>query len=280
MSRLLHAMLRAGGGKGSYGLSNISFGSRVASVADFASQDIEINDYGRFVYLAQNGTTDAVHRHLMSTWWNMSTCSASLNDYYDISGTISIFGAFHIPDGGEQLFAAQSNTIDRFTMPTAYLPSTASHDSGQTLTLNGSGAASGLVMSPDKTVAIVADDILDKIHRYTMSTGGDLTIGSYDSGGDITISGATNFNGLAGSPDGKHLIAHALASGTTPTLYHIEMTTPWDTGTGTVTESLDTTLLPTHQPITIRGLKYHKDGGSIYFIGVETGTTYIYQYYL
>lgn len=165
-------------------------------------------------------TRDSVIQFNLSTPWDLTTMSTkvggtpTLNSFPSYSEQAPT-DAFFSPDGLNLYVSGQSfNRIYRYTLSTAYTPSTATaHSSFAT----GLSAIGGLSFSQDGVYMFVVDS--GTISRFLLSTAWDISTASTN-GSTKSVTGGTS---LYFNPDGLSLFTF---SGST--IYKYSFSTAWD----------------------------------------------------
>ena len=176
-----------------------------------------------------------VGEYSMSTAWDVST--ASYTDALDISGQQSGVSGLTFNNDGTKMFVAGYGggyTVDEWILSTAWDVSTASHETELNL---GSGIR-GLTFNNDGTEMYVANDNVERIYTYDLSTGFDLsTAGSRN---DDSINLATTVSesmvrGVRFNDDGTRMFTNGFYhdGGYDSRIYEYSLSTAFDVATAT-----------------------------------------------
>ena len=171
---------------------------------------------------------DSVIQFNLSTPWDLTTMSTqaggtpSINSFPSYNEN-SPYGAHFSPDGlNLYVHGIQLNRIYRYTLGTAYTPSTATAHSSFATGLTGAG---GISFSNDGTYMFVANTS-QVVTRFLLSTAWDVTTASTN-GSTKTIQYGTS---IYFTPDGLNLYCF----GGTAQIYRYNLATAWDLGSTTI----------------------------------------------
>jgi hypothetical protein len=200
---------------------------------------------------------DSVIQFNLSTPWDLTTMSTqvggtpSLNSFPSYSEQAPV-DAFFSPDGMNLYVSGNGlNRVYRYTLSTAYTPSTATAHSSFATGLTG---INGLSFSQDGTYMFVVASSL--VTRFLLSSAWDVTTASTN-GSTKTI---TNGFSIYFKPDGMSL--YSFSAGI---IYKYYFSTPWDLGSFTHVEtSLSLSSIVT--PIgSFNGIHFSADGKRFFF---------------
>jgi sugar lactone lactonase YvrE len=188
------------------------------------------------------------------------------------------YGFFMKPDGTKMYIAVNSDdSIDQYSLSTAYDISTASYDS---VTLDVSSqdvSPESLWFKPDGTKMYYAGSSGDTVDQYALSTAWDLSTASYESK-QLSVSGQMIApRSIAFNPDGtKLLIAGESNIGGQPAdgVWQYTLSTAWDISTASYDSS---NLNVGSQSSAPYGIDFNSDGSKMFIL--DSGGT-VYQYSL
>jgi WD40 repeat protein len=213
-------------------------------------------------------TRDSVIQFNLSTAWDLTTMSTqiggtpSLNSFPSYSEQAPT-GAFFSPDGLNLYVCGQTfNRVYRYTLSTAYTPSTATaHSSFAT----GLTVIVGLTFSQDGTYMFITGTS-SLVTRFLLSTAWDVTSASTN-GSTKTITGTSIYF----TPDGLNL--YSFGGGGLIKRYNLA--TAWDLGSTTIeTSSSNIGTIPSIGNIgAFRGIHLSADGKRFFFsnyVGVDS----------
>lgn len=200
---------------------------------------------------------DSVIQFNLSTPWDLTTMSTqaggtpSLNSFPSYNENTP-YDAYFSPDGlNLYVHGIQLNRIYRYTLGTAYTPSTATAHSSFATGLTGLG---GLSFSQDGTYMFVADTS-QVVTRFLLSTAWDITTASTN-GSSKSITGGIS---LYFTPDGLNLYSYS-----SYIIYRYNLTTAWDLGSTTTTTNSGniSTIVGSTAP---NGIYLSSDGTRFFF---------------
>jgi hypothetical protein len=172
---------------------------------------------------------DSVIQFNLSTPWDLTTMSTQAGGTPSINSFPSYnentpYDAYFSPDGlNLYVHGIQFNRIYRYTLGTAYTPSTATAHSSFATGLTGVG---GLSFSQDGTYMFVVGSG-PVVTRYLLSTAWDVTTAATNGSTKAITGGAS----LYFTPDGLNLYSFGGAS----TIFRYNLATAWDLGSTTIT---------------------------------------------
>ncbi|MEE9408554.1 MAG: beta-propeller fold lactonase family protein [Polaribacter sp.] len=192
------------------------------------------------------------------TAYDLST--ASLDRDIDIAGEENNARAIEFNDDGKELYIIghQSDAINTYNLSTGYDLSTLG-----TKTVTAAlteGEPNALLINNDGTKVYVAGFIDQEIKHYTLTPGYDFTSISLDDSSIFVTLFESNPQGMVFNNDGTKLF---VAGATSDSILEINLSTPYDIGTG----SLENVLSITNEETTPLGLAFNSDGSTLFVIG-------------
>jgi len=188
------------------------------------------------------------------------------------------YGFFMKPDGTKMYIAVNSDdSIDQYSLSTAYDISTASYDSVTLDVSSQDTSPESLWFKPDGTKMYYAGSNGDTVDQYALSTAWDLSTASYESK-QLSVSGQMIApRSIAFNPDGtKLLIAGESNVGGQPAdgVWQYTLSTAWDISTASYDSS---NLNVGSQSSAPYGIDFNSDGSKMFIL--DSGGT-VYQYSL
>lgn len=206
-----------------------------------------------------------------STSYDLSSTSYDNKSYSVTTQETIPSGLAFKPDGTKMYVAGRSgDTIDQYSLSTAWDVSTASFDSVSFSVISQDANPWGLFFKPDGTKMFMQGYGSDGIYQYSLSTAWDLSTASYDSVSLSVNSQSTTPKGLAFKSDGTSLF---IGDGAGNNVYQYTLTTAWDLSTASYASiSYAVSGLATLQHIT-----FNNDGTYLYIL--DTGSDEIVKEY-
>jgi len=203
--------------------------------------DFKTDGTKMYVCFSSNGIT---YQYALSTAWDLSTASIETGKQFDFGSSDE---SIRFKSDGLQIMRLRSNplsdpnsTLAVYPLSTAWDISTVgSSTSSTTLPLAGGTdqTLTGLFVSSDGTKVFVTGQQFDSVIRGDLSTAWDLSDVTVEYGFDeysLDVSATfTTLHSLALDPNGRKMIV----LGDTGKLAEYTFTTPWDTGTATLTQT-------------------------------------------
>ena len=159
-------------------LSSASF-TRSFSISsqETAPQALFFKPDGTEMYVTGSAGDD-VNQYALSTAWNVST--ASFTRTFSVAAQEGYpVGLFFKPDGTEMYVAGTyGDDVNQYTLSTGWDISTASFTRSFSVVAQDSAPVS-VFFTPDGTVMFVGGDSNDRVDKYTLSTGWDISTASY-----------------------------------------------------------------------------------------------------
>jgi hypothetical protein len=140
------------------------------------------------------GGSDYVTEYALGTPWDIST--ASYSNRLTIAAAGQALHDLYIKPDGLKLYAVRdtgaSPVISRYSMPSAWVVSSATSDSNEFGTSGQEGDPTSVWFSSDGGKMYVGGSVNNKIYQYSLSTAWDVSSASYDSVSfDATVAGGT-----------------------------------------------------------------------------------------
>ena len=199
----------------------------------------------------------------------------------DVSGTHSseLSGVAFKTDGTKMYVVGNtSDTVNQYSLSTAWDVSTASYDNVSFSVSSQNGYPSDIFFKPDGTKMFVIGVDNDEINTYTLSTAWDLSTASYTSVYAMWTpsNGGVDFpDGVFFKPDGTKM--YIATTSPADKVFEFALSTAWDPTSASITASTDF-LDVSSQESSLMTLVISDDGTKIYIVG--TGNDTIYQYNL
>jgi len=163
-----------------------------------------------------------------------------------------------------------SNNVYEYDLTTAYDISTASY-SGNSLSVGSqSGGGSGIAFNADGTKLFMCEYLNDTVYQYNLTTGFDLSTGSYASVSFSVASQATAPHAIRFKPDGTKMY---IIGNNTDKVYEYTLTTGFDLTTASYSGNFID--ISSEEPIGV-GLDINSDGTKVYVVGTTNDTVYEY----
>jgi len=189
-------------------------------------------------YLKPDGTKlyitgysgDEVNEYTLSTAWEIS--SASFVQNFSVSAQEgSPHGLFFKGDGTKMYVAgSSSNSVNEYTLSTAWDVSTASYVTAFSVASQESSNTRNIYFKPDGAKMYVAGETSDAVHEYDLSTSWDVSTATFNQS-FVDTARLSFAAGLFFKTDGAKMYVTNRA---TTTLYEFALSTAWDVSTATV----------------------------------------------
>ena len=199
----------------------------------------------------------------------------------DVSGTHSseLSGVAFKTDGTKMYVVGNtSDTVNQYSLSTAWDVSTATYDNVSFNVSSQDGYPSDIFFKPDGTKMFVIGVDSDEINTYTLSTAWDLSTASYTSVYAMwtPTNGGVDFpDGVFFKPDGTKM--YIATTSPVDKVFEFALSTAWDPTSASITYGTDFLDVSSQEP-TLMTLVISDDGTKLYIIG--TGNDTIYQYNL
>jgi len=179
---------------------------------------------------------------------------------------------FFNPDGTKMFTLDNVNdSVDQYTLSTAYDVSTATYDSKTYSFTVEESDAWGLSFSTDGTSMYTLGQTTKKVHQYTLGTPFDVSTAAYSSKlYDATPDNLFSLRGLHFSSDGTKMY---LVSVNTDDVSQYTLGTPFDVSTAS-SDSKSYTFTEDTNP---QGVYFNSDGTKMYMIGSTNDSVYQYS---
>jgi hypothetical protein len=181
---------------------DVSTGSYASKTFDFSSQDtfpmgIFFKPDGTKMYMA-GLLNEAIFQYSLSTAWDVSTASYDSTTYS--LGSIGVRDVRFKPDGTKMyaLGSAGDDALYQYSLSTAWDLSTTSYDSVTLPDLNDQEptAVEGAAFNYDGTRVYIIGQGNDTVYQYNLTTGYDLSTGSYSGNSFSAQSQESTANGI------------------------------------------------------------------------------------
>ena len=181
---------------------DVSTGSYASKTFDFSSQDtfpmgIFFKPDGTKMYMA-GLLNNAIFQYSLSTAWDVSTASYDSTTYS--LGSIGVRDVRFKPDGTKMyaLGSAGDDALYQYSLSTAWDLSTTSYDSVTLPDLNDQEptAVEGAAFNYDGTRVYIIGQGNDTVYQYNLTTGYDLSTGSYSGNSFSAQSQESTANGI------------------------------------------------------------------------------------
>ena len=215
---------------------------------------ISIQDSGSKMYVLDS-STDTIYQYTLSTAYDITSASYASKSF-NMGGEGDIKEDFHIADSGSKLFVCDRSGDEtrRYTMSTPYDISTASFDSGQTVSHNSQDTAPrGVVVSSDGNHLFMVGSQNGNIHQYDMSSAYDLSTASFNQSFTTTLGSSYS---IAVNGDGKQIWIHG--DGET---HEYDLSTGYDVSTAAIGKK----HIRDYHAIT-EGMYIPEDGEYVYYV--------------
>ncbi len=188
---------------------DVSTGSYASKTFDFSSQDtfpmgIFFKPDGTKMYMA-GLLNNAIFQYSLSTAWDVSTASYDSTSYS--LGSIGVRDVTFKPDGTKMyaLGSAGDDALYQYSLSAAWDLSTASYDSVTLPDLNDQEptAVEGAAFNYDGTRVYIIGQGNDTVYQYNLTTGYDLSTGSYSGNSFSAQSQASSAKGIYLRSDSK-----------------------------------------------------------------------------
>jgi len=176
---------------------------------------------------------------------------------------------------GTKLYLSGSvgDSIYQYSLSSAYDLTTMSYDSVSFSVASQETQPNGLAFNNDGTKMYVVGQITDAVYQYSLSTGFDLSIASYDSVNFSVASQDTQPTGIAFNSNGTKMY---IVGYNTDAVYQYSLSTAFDLSTA----SYDSVSLSvSSQNGEMRDITFSSDGSKLFLVG-ESGSDAVYQYSL
>ena len=176
---------------------------------------------------------------------------------------------------GTKLYLSGSagDSIYQYSLSSAYDLTTMSYDSVSFSVASQETQPNGLAFNNDGTKMYVVGQITDVVYQYSLSTGFDLSIASYDSVNFSVASQDTQPTGIAFNSNGTKMY---IVGYNTDAVYQYSLSTAFDLSTA----SYDSVSLSvSSQNGEMRDITFSSDGTKLFLVG-ESGSDAVYQYSL
>ena len=188
---------------------DVSTGSYASKTFNFSSQDtfpmgIFFKPDGTKMYMA-GLANNSIFQYSLSTAWDVSTASYDSTSYS--LGSIGVRDVRFKPDGTKMyaLGSAGDDALYQYSLSTAWDLSTASYDSVTLPDLNDQEptAVEGAAFNYDGTRVYIIGQGNDTVYQYNLTTGYDLSTGSYSGNSFSAQSQESSANGIYLRSDSK-----------------------------------------------------------------------------
>lgn len=201
--------------------------------------------------------------------WDISTAS-QLNTLDVSSQDTEMEGIFLKPDGTKIYSAGyQGDTVEEYSMTTAYDLSTASHV--QSFYVGGQETVpSDVFFKSDGTKMYVCGYTGDDVNEYALSTAWDISTASFTDVFSVS-SQVSQPDGIAFKTDGTKLY---VMGGSSQRVYQYSVGTAWDVSSS----SYDSVSFDVSSQDTLpRGVRFKPDGTVMYVVGTTNDSVYEYS---
>ena len=258
-------------GTGGFKLSNASYDSVSQSLGsgNTTPSTFKFNNNGTKLF-CQDGN-DRVYEYALSTAYDITSASLTRNFYLGTQTTSSTSLAFN--NDGTKMYIGEftNDTILQYSLSTGFDVSTASYD-GVTLDVSSeSGNPSVLLFNSDGTKLWVSDGSTPAIYQYNLTTGFDLSTGSYAPKTlNLNVSPVLAVSGFEFNADGTELIV----LGSSSTLYKYDLSTAYDISTATRDTSVSFSV--SSEDASPTDFLFYSSGQKMLILGASNDT--IFQY--
>jgi DNA-binding beta-propeller fold protein YncE len=253
-------------------LANASYDSVSFSVAgqETIPTGIFFKDDGLSLFVIGNNT-DSVFQYTLTTAWDISTASYASKSF-SVASQETAPNGIAFSDDGLSFYAigSSSDSVNQYTLSTAWDISTASYASKSFSVASQDGLPTGMAFSYDGTKFYISGFASDTLYQYNLSTAWDVSTASYSSNSFniATIDGSTR--GLYVAPTGNKLWFMGLEA---DIVFELDLSTAFDLSTAAYNS---VSFSVTSQDSTPLDMFFKADGSKMYVIGITTDT--IYQY--
>ena len=254
-----------------YDLANAAYDSVSFSVGSQSSvpTSIYIKPDGSGFYILGD-TNDRIYQYSMSTAWDISSSSYDSKNLLIGLQENQGKGMFFKDDGTKMYIVGSSgDSVESWTLSTAWDISTGSYDSVAFSTLAQDNDNKGLFFKPDGTKMYLCGRVSTKIHEYNLSTAWDISTASFNQSSNSFSAYETTPEALSISPDGNTL--YLLGSGNDK-VYEFSLSSSHDISSLTFVQDFSIAS----QETTPQGMFFKDDGSKMYVVGYGNDT--IYQY--
>ena len=254
-----------------YSLSSASYDSVSQSLGsgNTSPSTFKFNSDGTKLFCQDNN--DRVYEYALSTAYDITSASLTTNFYLGSQTTSATSLAFN--NDGTKMYIGEftNDTILQYSLSTGFDVSTTSYDSVTLDVSSQSGNSSVLLFNSDGTKLWVSDGATPAIYQYNLTTGFDLSTGSYASKTlNLNISPVLAVNGFDFNSDGTQL----LVIGSSSTLYKYDLSTAYDITTATRDTSVSFSV--SSQDASPTDFILYNNGQKMLILGASNDT--IYQY--
>ena len=254
-----------------YSLSSASYDSVSQSLGsgNTTPNTFKFNSDGTKLF-CQDGN-DRVYEYALSTAYDITSASLTTNFYLGSQTTSACSLAFN-NDGTKMYIGEFSNdTVLQYSLTTGFDVSTASYDSVTLDVSSQTGFPSVLLFNSDGTKLWFSDGATPAIYQYNLTTGFDLSTGSYASKTlNLNVSPVLAANGFDFNADGTQL----LVLGASSTLYKYDLSTAYDISTATRDTSVSFSV--STEDASPQDFLFYNNGQKMLILGASNDT--IYQY--
>jgi len=253
-------------------LGNASYDSVGFSVAgqDDIPTTVFFKDDGLSMFVAGN-RTGSVYQYALTTAWDISTASYASKSF-SLASQETAPNGIAFSDDGLSFYAigSSSDSVNQYTLSTAWDISTASYASKSFSVASQDGLPTGMAFSYDGTKVYVTGFTNDTLYQYNLSTAWDVSTASYSSNSFsvATIDGSPR--GLYVAPTGNKLWFMGLSA---DTVFELDLSTAFDLSTAAYNS---VSFSVTSQDSTPLDMFFKTDGSKMYVVGITTDI--IYQY--
>lgn len=265
-----------GGTTASFDLANASYESKSLDVSsqDSSPSGIAFKPDGTRFFMIGSGS-DAIRQYDLTTPFDISTASVASGSYNTASASPNEFapgGLIISPDGTKLYYTGTGSDIIReVTLSTAFDVSSGSTSGNPSISVGSQDTLSnGLSSSPDGTKIYMSGFSTDTIYQYDLTTGFDLSTGSFANKSLDISSQDSNPQDVEISTDGTKLFV--VGSGNDK-VYQYNLSTPFDISTGSFASVEFSVASQDTSPI---GLVFANSGTKMYVAGGSNDT--IFQY--
>jgi 6-phosphogluconolactonase (cycloisomerase 2 family) len=240
------------------------------SAQDTSPQGLFFKPDGLKMYIA-GGTGKDVNEYDLSTAWDISTASYLQNFSFAPVDSLSVSGIFFKPDGSKMYFTGFRD-INEYNLSTAWDVSSASFLQALDTTSQESYPAA-CFFKPDGSRLYTTSIDKNAVFSYTLTTGWDVSTGSYDypTEGYFSVAAQeTSPNAISFKPDGLKMY---IVGQTGDAVNEYDLSTAWEISSASFLQSFSVSS----QDLAPAGLFFKPDGLKMYVLGLVTDSVYEYN---
>jgi hypothetical protein len=245
-----------------YAIANASYDNISFSVNSQVSNpfDIAFNNDGSKMYVV-NPADLGVYEYELSSNFDVSTAVYQRNKSFAADAS-NLYAMTWNSDGTKLylLFFDSTYTVESYSLSTAFLITSATSDS-VSLTVSQDTSPQNITFNDDGTKLFMVGIGSDKVYQYSLTSGFDLSTGSYDSVDFSVASQETSPKAVEFNDDGTQMF---VVGPNADTIYEYGLTSGFDLSTASYS-SISYNVNP--EEADPRGLAFNSDGTKFYIIG-------------